>query len=317
MTTPEDLAAQAKSLADALGDVRVMASRDRATREEVNEAARDLHAAIDALAATREPTIPEGQTNSIGALGSILHIATSETRGWNDWNYVAQICRAALSASQTAAPVIPAEGQALADELLGVIVDVEDGDGFDAVCLATIKRVCAALRAAPIPASQPQARQELTDEEIKATSRRLLQSVNERYLLFARAVIAADRLTRQPAEAREAVNPAPTLTERLQQQCSDWGTYWRAPDAHGVNLTIEQATALLARALGVEVEIAQPAREDGRDAARLDWLDKQGSAYGFEDMHEGNEWSVKGPFGTLREAIDAAMSALAQGGGND
>ncbi len=42
---------------------------------------------------------------------------------------------------------------------------------------------------------------------------------------------------------------------RLQQKCSDWGTYWRAPDAHGVKLTTEQAVELLQDALGVEVEI--------------------------------------------------------------
>jgi hypothetical protein len=47
---------------------------------------------------------------------------------------------------------------------------------------------------------------------------------------------------------------APTLTQRLQQKCSDWGTYWRAPDAHGVVLTLDQALELLRDALGVEVE---------------------------------------------------------------
>lgn len=50
-----------------------------------------------------------------------------------------------------------------------------------------------------------------------------------------------------------------TLCERLQQQCSDWGVYWRAPDAHGVKLTEAQAQELLERALGVEVDIVAPA----------------------------------------------------------
>lgn len=50
-TTPAALAAEAKSLADWLGDVRIMASRERATRTEVNDAADELHAAIDQLAA--------------------------------------------------------------------------------------------------------------------------------------------------------------------------------------------------------------------------------------------------------------------------
>jgi hypothetical protein len=42
---------------------------------------------------------------------------------------------------------------------------------------------------------------------------------------------------------------------RLQQKCSDWGTYWRASDAHGVQLSVGQAVELLQDALGVEVEI--------------------------------------------------------------
>jgi hypothetical protein len=45
------------------------------------------------------------------------------------------------------------------------------------------------------------------------------------------------------------------LAQRLQQQCVDWGTYWRASDAHGVELTLEQALELLRTALGVEVDI--------------------------------------------------------------
>ena len=47
-----------------------------------------------------------------------------------------------------------------------------------------------------------------------------------------------------------------TLTEKMQQMCCDWGTYWRASDAHGVDLTHEQALELLRFALGVEVTIA-------------------------------------------------------------
>ena len=39
--------------------------------------------------------------------------------------------------------------------------------------------------------------------------------------------------------------PAPhdTLCQRLQQRCSDWGVYWRAADAHGVDLSHAQAVA--------------------------------------------------------------------------
>lgn len=57
---------------------------------------------------------------------------------------------AALSAQQAPAasqsPGVPA-GKMLAYELDGVIIDVEEGNGFDEVCLRTIKRVRASLAA--------------------------------------------------------------------------------------------------------------------------------------------------------------------------
>ena len=46
-----------------------------------------------------------------------------------------------------------------------------------------------------------------------------------------------------------------------------------------------------------------------KDAARLDWLNSQGYAYGFQDMHEGNRWTIDGPFANVRIAIDSAMEA--------
>lgn len=50
-----------------------------------------------------------------------------------------------------------------------------------------------------------------------------------------------------------------SLTEQLQQKCTDWGAYWRASDAHGVVLSREQALELLRDALGVEVEFKSEA----------------------------------------------------------
>jgi len=41
------------------------------------------------------------------------------------------------------------------------------------------------------------------------------------------------------------------------------------------------------------------------DAERLDRLDLECEAYGFEDTHEGNRWVIDGPFRTVRDAIDA------------
>lgn len=45
------------------------------------------------------------------------------------------------------------------------------------------------------------------------------------------------------------------LRDKLQRQCTTWGAYWRASDAHGVELTKDQAVELLRDALNVEVEI--------------------------------------------------------------
>lgn len=50
------------------------------------------------------------------------------------------------------------------------------------------------------------------------------------------------------------------------------------------------------------------AAEVEKDTQRLDWLERQGYSYGFEDMHEGNRWMIEGPFRTIRIAIDAAMA---------
>jgi hypothetical protein len=79
------------------------------------------------------------------------------------------------------------------------------------------------------------------------------------------------------ADAQKAPQPEPTLKDRLQSRCIQWNAYWRAPDAHGVILTLEQATELLVDALGVEVEIekapqprtAEPAPDSAEKLAAL------------------------------------------------
>ena len=50
------------------------------------------------------------------------------------------------------------------------------------------------------------------------------------------------------------------------------------------------------------------------DAARLDWLDQQCEAYGFQDIHEGNRWEISGAYANVRKAIDAGRAARKQGG---
>lgn len=51
------------------------------------------------------------------------------------------------------------------------------------------------------------------------------------------------------------------LRDELQRQCVGWNVYWRASDAHGVKLSVEQALELLRKALGVEVEIVLPSQD--------------------------------------------------------
>ena len=53
------------------------------------------------------------------------------------------------------------------------------------------------------------------------------------------------------------------------------------------------------------------------DAARLDWLDQQCEAYGFQDIHEGNRWEISGAYANVREAIDAERAARKQGANHD
>ncbi|MFN4121310.1 hypothetical protein [Acidovorax sp.] len=62
---------------------------------------------------------------------------------------------------------------------------------------------------------------------------------------------------------------------------------------------------------------AQAADSVLEDAARLDWLDQQCEAYGFQDIHEGNRWEISGPYANVRVAIDAERAARKQGANHD
>jgi hypothetical protein len=60
-----------------------------------------------------------------------------------------------------------------------------------------------------------------------------------------------------------------------------------------------------------------PADSVLEDAARLDWLDQQCEAYGFQDIHEGNRWEISGAYANVRKAIDAERAARKQGANHD
>lgn len=84
-------------------------------------------------------------------------------------------------------------------------------------------------------------------------------------------------------EAAAALPPAvgaeaSDMRDRLQRQCSAWGAYWRASDAHGVEITKPQAVELLQDALGVEVEIKDAALRNSEAPAAA-----QGSSQPVDD----------------------------------
>ena len=77
--------------------------------------------------------------------------------------------------------------------------------------------------------------------------------------------------------------------------------------------TVTEALALLAK-WGQPDQAADSLQED---AARLDWLDQQCEAYGFQDIHEGNRWEIGGAYANVREAIDAERAAMNKGATHD
>ena len=66
-----------------------------------------------------------------------------------------------------------------------------------------------------------------------------------------------------PGDQPATAGAEASLRDQLQKRCVDWNAYWRASDAHGVELTKAQAVELLCDALGVEVEIADSAKPAG------------------------------------------------------
>lgn len=85
-----------------------------------------------------------------------------------------------------------------------------------------------------------------------SASTELLKNAKEGYLPV--------YLAPQPPSADAAVAPAVANREDWQQKALDHGfKYWRAPDAHGVECTAQQAVDLLRDLLGVEVDIKDAA----------------------------------------------------------
>lgn len=92
---------------------------------------------------------------------------------------------------------------------------------------------------------------------------------------------------------------------------ADWLEY-KADFVGGIAFSLEMKNkAKMLRAA------SPPHVADALDGERLDWLNQRGESYGFENEHLGNRWMIEldGPFNTIREAIDAAIAARAEAGG--
>ena len=115
---------------------------------------------------------------------------------------------------------------------------------------------------------------------------------------------AVIKLTNAATTARGVVDG---LCERLQQKCSDWGTYWRAPDAHGVDLSLDQALELLRDALGVEVEIkaAQPAVPSVPEFQRWADIARNGTPNDFAQEFDAiRKWFAATPKDQPAQGVD-------------
>lgn len=55
----------------------------------------------------------------------------------------------------------------------------------------------------------------------------------------------------------------------------------------------------------------QPSDVTPKDTVRLSFMDSLCQAYGFENEHHGNRWTIEGPYRTLRDAIDSALKSEA------
>lgn len=121
------------------------------------------------------------------------------------------------------------------------------------------------------------------------------------------------RLEKAEAERDAHAKAKQNDRDRLQQKCSDWGTYWRESDAHGVNLNIGQAIEILQDALGVEVDIYTgldaAIRERDEARAELAGIGVQQFQGVRAQLHEANK-RISRLVGLLKDAPEILRIAL-------
>ena len=103
-------------------------------------------------------------------------------------------------------------------------------------------------------------------------------------------------------------------TEPCPNGCGPlWPVTWEQEAKNCWKALEEMHERLMAAAAPQPSPTAQAADSVQEDVARLDWLDQQCEAYGFQDIHEGNRWEIGGAYANVREAIDAERAARKQG----
>ena len=113
-----------------------------------------------------------------------------------------------------------------------------------------------------------------------------------------------------PAEPTQAMISA-MLASKARDDEGEFPALMDLIDYRGENKNHAVIRAAYAAMLAAApVQQAAPAG-DAEDTARLNWLDQQCEAYGFEDIHEGNRWAIYGAYADLRKAIDAIRAAIA------
>lgn len=129
-------------------------------------------------------------------------------------------------------------------------------------------------------------------------------------------VLGLQVLLADGAEAPQADSqPAPADVE----DAIAWLVTWKGGEhtyahAHASELPAVNQARMMGGTVTPCVAARAPADSVLEDAARLDWLDQQREAYGFQDIHEGNRWEISGAYANVREAIDAARK---QGANHD
>lgn len=171
---------------------------------------------------------------------------------------------------------------------------------FSADQMHAYGRACMALR-------QPESRiehlliAELREEVIKLKAKLVVCKTLRQPV----AVVQTDLLA-----AAELLGQADTIMFTIPGNPADKLNKVQRDAYYKVHCLIREAQgALDAMRQSATTPVIQPVADPGEDTRLLDWFDTQRTAYGFEDVQEGNEWLMSGPFPTLRHALRECMKS--------